>query len=70
MTGCLLVLLELVSIANNSGPRDSELNEYCPVQVDSSESVARELDVDRELMLERLLELIDRREPLLMESRT
>ena len=67
MTGCMLVLLELVSIANNSGPRDVELKEYCPDQVDSSEStlelLARELRVDCELMLERLLELIDRREP-------
>ena len=72
VTGRLLLLLELVSIANNSGPRDSQLKEYCPDQVDSSESmlelVARELRVDRELMLEHLLELIDRREPLLMES--
>lgn len=67
MVGCLSLSLELVLIANTSGPRDSVLYEYCDDQVDSLESalelLARELRVDLELTLEFLepmLELLDR----------
>ena len=34
VVGCLLLFLDFPSIENNSGPHDSELNEYCPDQVD------------------------------------
>ena len=67
MVGCLLLSLELLSIENNSSPRDAVLHEYCDDQVDSVEStlelLARELRVDRELtldLLEPMLELLDR----------
>ena len=66
MVGCLSLFLELVLIANTSGPRDAVLYEYCDDQVDllefTLELLARELRVDLELTLEFLepmLELLD-----------
>ena len=69
MPGCLLLLLELVLIANASGPRDDVLYEYWADQSLTStlELLERELRLGLELIMERLLELIERLEPLLME---
>ena len=77
VVGCLLLAVDFPSTENNSGPRYSELNEYCPDQVDCDsmestlELLERELRVECELMLELLepmLEFEDRRERPVIES--
>ena len=77
VVGCLLLALDFPSTENNSGPRDSELNEYCPDQVDCGsmestlELLERELRVEYELtleLLEPMLEFEDRRERPVIES--
>ena len=74
MTGCLLLLMELVLIANTFGPGDAVLYKYCADQSLEStlELLERELRLGLELILipERLLKVIviERPEPLLMES--